>query len=118
MKWRNEIKVKHMFSEEPTIQDTQDIASYMVRQLKLIQEKEKNDIDQKDINRLSVASYEEIEYDLDEIIEDFEMIVLIEYDDAEECVNDFNYNFYRLFDIGDCVVMTANKDIEKFLWVG
>ena len=122
-RWRNEIKVKHLFTEGDTTPElVSTLCTTIVSSLKYVQGKEKS------IGNLSISSKTHIDGELEELIGHFEFLKDLatgkipesEWDDYsfegdyEEWFNDY---LTQLYDLGDIRVTTTENISEKFLFV-
>jgi hypothetical protein len=116
-KWRNTIKIKHIFTENPSNQDVLKVTNHLIPQLEKILARE---------NKLAQLS-EYYTESLEEILVNFMWVrdsILENKDPAEYGFVDwceaFNEYLDQLYDLGDEPTPNSTDSVwgEKFLWVG
>jgi len=120
-KWRNEIKVKHLFEDDVTPELVVTLCDTILVQLKKIQEKEAK-------RNLVEDSKNHIDSEIDELLGHFEFLRdLADGTIPEDEWNDYSFdgdyeqwfNDYmsQLYDLGDTRVLNASNVLEKFMWI-
>lgn len=120
-KWRNTIKVKHLFEDKVTPALIITLCDTILTQLKNIQEKESK-------NNLKDDVKDHVDNEIEDLLGHFEFlkdlatgkITKAEWDNYsfegnyQEWFNDY---FSQLYDLGDTRVLTTNNVLEKFIWI-
>jgi hypothetical protein len=116
-KWRNKVKIKHMFTDDRSNETVLNVANELIPQLEWILEREKG------LGQLDDKYTDELE----EIIENFKFVKYeiehggdaTEYDFDSWC-DAFNAYLEELYDLGDTPTSTQTDSMwgENFLWVG
>jgi hypothetical protein len=122
-KWRNEIKVKHLFTDgdDVTPELVTQLCEHIATQLKAIQTKEAS-------GNLIDDSKNHVDGELNELIGHFEFLKDLatgeipekewnnySFDgDFEQWFNDY---LQQLYDLGDTRVLTTGNVLEKFIWI-
>jgi hypothetical protein len=120
-KWRNSIKVKHLFNDAVTPELIIILCNSILSQLKSIQKKEAK------LN-LTDDSKNHINDEIEELLGHFQFLKDFATGDIPESEWDdyhfdgdyeqwFNDYFSQLYDLGDTRVVTTNNICEKFMWV-
>ncbi len=120
-KWRNTIKIKHLFQDHATPELVTELCKSLISQLHFIQKREA-------ASNLTDDEKYNIDTKLEESIDHFEFLRDLangtipesewkDYDfdgDHEEMFNDY---LTELYDIGDERVRTKQDILEKFIWI-
>ncbi len=120
-KWRNSMKVKHLFEDETTPELTATLCTTIIGHLKRIKAREEK-------SNLTEDSKYHIDTELDELIGHFEWLRDLatgtipedewkDYDfngDFEKWFNDY---MSQVYDLGDTRVVTTGDVSEKFIWI-
>lgn len=120
-KWRNSIKVKHLFTDDSSPEAIATLCATMVSHLKRVKSREAK-------SNLTEDSKNHVDSELDELIGHFEFLGDLatgkipetewnnySFDgDFEEWFNDY---MSQVYDLGDTRVMTTGNVQEKFMWI-
>jgi len=129
-KWRNSIKIKHLFEDDTTPELIVTICDSLIGQIKSIREKEKK-------GNLTQDSKDDIDDKLFEVLDHFEFLKnlaegAIEGNESEQRIPEeewdnysfdgnfeqwFNDYLSELYDLGDERVDNTHNIREKFIWI-
>ena len=112
--WRHTVKLKHLFTDEPTHEAIDVLCRSTVTQLRSIATAENSRRDQKDDTERDYL----IER-LESLADSFNgLIGAVEGETIQDREDEFNYQLCELHDLGDTKIELRDGGLQKFLWVG